>query len=160
VLIAEAVGVVIGSMYRDERRKSGVDVERRGGRVQWRRVIGIREGGQVQESKARMLGRRARGVAVTGVRIRLWIISKLNNKMGERNAYRVRIMSIGARTSPAMPAAATTTAMPAMGFGLSSIFRPPGVVDAPIVRRAGSGRFKRAESKLLDHVSMVLSSTL
>jgi hypothetical protein len=80
-------------------------------------------------------------------------------KWGEVN-YRVRIMSIGARTKPAIPAAATATAMPAIGFELSRIFRPPGVVEAPIDKRAGSGRFNRAESKLLVQVSMVLSSTL
>jgi hypothetical protein len=54
-----------------------VDVESRGGIVLCRRVIGIKAGGQVQESKAWMLGRRALGVAVTGVRIRLSTISKL-----------------------------------------------------------------------------------
>jgi hypothetical protein len=71
----------------------------------------------------------------------------------------VRIMSIGARISPAIPAAATATPMLARGFGLSRIFVLPVGNDEPTDREA-SGRFNKADKRLLDQVSIVLSSTL
>jgi hypothetical protein len=69
-------------------------------------------------------------------------------------------MSIGARIKPAIPAAATAMPMVARGFELSRIFVLPVGNDVPTPAREGSGRFNRADSKLLDHVSMVLRSTL
>lgn len=71
VATEEDVGVRIGSIWREERRISGVLVDNRCGRVEWRRVIGSREVGQRRDGRARREGRRARGPAETGVRMRL-----------------------------------------------------------------------------------------
>jgi hypothetical protein len=71
VAMEEDVGVRIGSMWREERRNNGELVERRGGRVECKSVIGRREVGQRRDGSARREGRRARGPAETGVRIRL-----------------------------------------------------------------------------------------
>lgn len=75
-------------------------------------------------------------------------------------SYRVRIMSIGARINPAIPAAATAIPMLAKGFELSSMFVLPPANDVPTPAREGSGKFNNADSKLLDQVSIVLRSTL
>lgn len=64
------------------------------------------------------------------------------------------MISIGARTRPAMPAAATAMPMLANGFELSRI------CVLPVGNDVGSGRFSIADSRLLDQVSMVLSNTL
>jgi hypothetical protein len=69
-------------------------------------------------------------------------------------------MSIGARIRPAIPAAATAIPMLASGFELSSIFVLPVGNDVPTPASEESGRFNRADNKLLDHVSIVLSSKL
>jgi hypothetical protein len=50
-------------------------VDSKGGSVEWRIVIGTRVGGQVHVGSARRDGRSARGVDVTGVRIRLECVS-------------------------------------------------------------------------------------
>jgi hypothetical protein len=78
----------------------------------------------------------------------------------EGGTYRVRITSIGARINPAIPAAATAIPILAKGFELSSIFVLPPANDVPTPAREGSGKFSSAESRLRDHVSIVLRSTL
>jgi hypothetical protein len=75
VAMEEDAGVRIGSMWREERRTSGALVASKGGRVEWRRVIGRRDDGQIQDGRARREGRRARGPEEMGVRIRLWHVS-------------------------------------------------------------------------------------
>lgn len=71
VAMEEDVGVMIGSMWRLERRRKGEDVDNKGGRVECNIVIGRREVGHKNEGRARSEGRRARGPAETGVRIKL-----------------------------------------------------------------------------------------
>lgn len=62
-------------MWRVERRKIGVDAERKVGIVEWRRVIGRRELGTVREGRERRLGSIARGETVWGVTSRLRNVS-------------------------------------------------------------------------------------
>jgi hypothetical protein len=70
-LIEDAVGVVMGSMWKKERKKSGPDVLRNVGSAFVRKVIGARMGGTMRDGRARREGRRARGVEETGVRMSL-----------------------------------------------------------------------------------------
>lgn len=79
-------------------------------------------------------------------------------------AYRVRTRSSGARSRPAIAAEATAMANEASGEGLSATSRAP-IAPATTslalpARAAGSGRFKRAESKLLVQLSTALDRTL
>lgn len=67
-----AVGVRKGSMRRVLRRRRGKEVERKVGRVEWRRVIGRMEGGgPVREGRMRRFGISVRGGLVVGVMMRL-----------------------------------------------------------------------------------------
>ena len=67
----EVVGVVRGSMWKNDLKKRGPVVERKVGRAWVRKVIGARVGGTINEGRARREGRRVRGVDVRGVRMSL-----------------------------------------------------------------------------------------
>ena len=60
-------------MLREERRRSGVDVEKSVGRAEWRRVIGTSCGGIIREGSERREGYILRGVEDVGVTTRLFI---------------------------------------------------------------------------------------
>jgi hypothetical protein len=70
----EVAGLVSGSMWKKERKKSGPEVERKVGRALVRKVMGARLGGTRSEGRARSEGRRVRGVEVRGVRMSLLIM--------------------------------------------------------------------------------------
>jgi hypothetical protein len=70
----EVAGVVMGSMWKKERKKRGPVVERKVGSAVVRKVIGAREGGHIKDGNARSEGRSARGEEVRGVRMRLLFI--------------------------------------------------------------------------------------
>lgn len=72
----------------------------------------------------------------------------------------MRIISMGARIKPAIPAAATAIPILAIGFELSRMFVLPPANEVPTPAREASGIFSSAESMLLDHVSIVFSSML
>jgi len=140
----------------------GKDVERKVGIVEWRRVMGRRDGGMLREGRMRRFGISARGVEVIGVMIRLLHVSLLTPKsMKRRFPYRVRTMSNGAKINAATPAEATATTRLAIGLGLSSTFNFPkfdGTAAGEI--NVGSGRLRIADRKLRVQVSIVLSNTL
>jgi hypothetical protein len=68
------VGVKIGSIYSQLRRKSGSEVLKRVGSVLCSNVIGRRAGGQVRLGRARRDGRRVRGGLAIGVRMSLTML--------------------------------------------------------------------------------------
>lgn len=65
------VGVIIGSIRRFERRKRGVEVDIKVGRILWRRVGRTSEVGQVQSDKERRQDMMDRGCSTTDVRMML-----------------------------------------------------------------------------------------
>jgi hypothetical protein len=61
-----------GSMRRVLRRRRGNEVERKVGRVEWRRVIEkMVDGGPVKEGRTRRVGIRVRGELLVGVMMSL-----------------------------------------------------------------------------------------
>jgi len=66
------------------RRRMGKEVERKVGIVEWRIVMGRRDGGMLREGRMRRFGIRARGVEVIGVMIRLLNVSLLIPKSMKR----------------------------------------------------------------------------
>lgn len=105
---AYMLGVSTGSIPSRERRKMGVEAEMRVGSVECRKVPTAMEGGTIHEGRDFSVGMRERGGCVDGVSISL-----------------VRAMSIGARMTPAMPAALTAVARLIKGFGDEVTSRPP-----------------------------------
>ena len=91
-----------------DRKKRGVDAEIRVGRVECRMVVGAIENGNVQLGRVLRVAIMDRGGWVDGVRISF-----------------VRAMSIGARMTPATPAADMATPSEARGDGEDRMSRPP-----------------------------------
>lgn len=67
----DVAGVVMGSMWKNDLKKRGPEVERKVGRALVRKVIGARVGGTTRDGRARSEGRRVRGAEVRGVRMSL-----------------------------------------------------------------------------------------
>ena len=130
-------GVRSGSIPNRERRNRGVDADIRVGRVEWRKVTGAMERGNVQEGRDCRVGTSERGGCVEGVSISF-----------------VRAMSIGARTMPAIPAALTAANRLAKGDGEDRTSMPP-TVDGVGIRAGvmpcsdipGSGRASKAQRR-------------
>lgn len=86
------------------------------------------------------------------------------NRRGVEQTYRVRTRSRGARSRPAIAEAATAIASEVRGDGLSATLRPPRApattsLGSP-AKAAGSGRFNKAESRLLVQLSTALPRTV
>ena len=129
-----------GSTLSRERRKSGADVVMKVGKVLCSSVIAAIDGGRVNMLRERRFLRKERGGCVEGVRMSF-----------------VRMMSSGARTTPAIPAAATATPSDARGYGESTISSPP--TPEP-TSRPGSGTLSSTLRRLLVHDSIVFRSRL
>lgn len=136
------VGVRIGSMLSVERRKSGVEEEMRVGTQACIMVAGRRLGATEKEGRRERHGYIDRGEDEMGVMMR-----------------RVRTISRGARRVAAMAVAATATPRDVSGLGLSRISSPPIPLPAEPTR-PGSGMFSRADIRLLNQPSVVLSRKL
>ena len=89
-------------------KNSGVEADKRVGRVECNRVAGASENGRVQEEREWSVGIIDRGGCVEGVSMSF-----------------VRAMSSGARIIPATPAAETATAKDRKGEEEDTISRPP-----------------------------------
>lgn len=136
------MGVRIGSMLNVERRKRGVEEEINVGTQACIMVAGRRLGETEKEGRRDRQGYIDRGEEEMGVMIR-----------------RVRTMSRGARRVAAMAVAATATPREVSGLGLSRMSNPPMPLPAEPTR-PGSGMFNRADIRLLNHPSVVLSRKL
>ena len=148
--MAYMFGVRTGSMPRRDRRKRGVQAERRVGRVEWRRVTGAMEKGRVHDGRDCNVGSRDLGRCVEGVSISF-----------------VRTMSSGARMIPAMPAALTAAMRLAKGEGEERMSRPP-MADGMGIKYGGcdcanespgSGMARTAQRRDRTNEAMVLRRT-
>ena len=115
-----------------ERMNKGSDADIRVAAVEWRKVTGVIEKGNVHEGSDLRVERMLRGGWVEGVSKSL-----------------VRAISSGASITPAMPAAETATAKEESGDGEDSMSSPPVCVyeDVNWKERPGSGKARRAEMK-------------
>jgi hypothetical protein len=136
------VGVRIGSTPSVERRKRGVEEDINVGTQACMMVAGRRLGETEKEGRRERQGYIDRGEEEMGVTMR-----------------RVRTISRGARRVAAMAVAATATPSEVSGLGLSKISSPPIPVPAEPTR-PGSGIFSRADIRLLNQPSVVLSRKL
>jgi hypothetical protein len=136
------VGVRIGSTPSVERRKRGVEEDINVGTQACMMVAGRRLGETEKEGRRERQGYIDRGEEEMGVTMR-----------------RVRTISRGARRVAAMAVAATATPSEVSGLGLSKISSPPIPVPAEPTR-PGSGMFSRADIRLLNQPSVVLSRKL
>ncbi len=136
------MGVRIGSTPSVERRKRGVEEDINVGTQACMMVAGRRLGETEKEGRRERQGYIDRGEEEMGVTMR-----------------RVRTISRGARRVAAMAVAATATPSEVSGLGLSKISSPPIPVPAEPTR-PGSGIFSRADIRLLNQPSVVLSRKL
>jgi hypothetical protein len=129
-------------MPRVDRRKRGVEEDINVGTQACIMVAGRRLGETEKEGRRERQGYIDRGEEEMGVTMR-----------------RVRTISRGARRVAAMAVAATATPSEVSGLGLSKISSPPIPVPAEPTR-PGSGIFSRADIRLLNQPSVVLSRKL